>query len=500
MHSSSTFSRSIMARKLISVFAALALVISCCLPAASAFAGTGTSRTDGTTLAKMGNGDWRWMSPDGCIVDVSVSPASTVPGHAANVFRTVRASVSYRTGAVGTTGLAVNGRSMSYVSSEATAAVYVDPADAGFKSLSVPVQVAPIGEPTFEFSVTLDMTRGLDVISEHAWGEWVTDKAATSSQEGSRHRACTMTDILGKPCAAIEEEPIAKELPRIIVSNDGLKSAHPGEEVSWVVILDNCDEPGSDAFVAYISDASVLADDTTRLTFDGTELVSVRQFMPLLANSTSELVVTYKVPEGEVGPVYDIPLVLSDANSADSATTTLRYVLSFDEVAPVPPAVGGEGTEEPAPEGPAVAPLPTVIPQPAIAPDNALAAQVTLAPAAPAPAQAVIAQAPAPAQAPAADGTDAAQAAGGAMSEIADEPAPLAEIADDETPLGTFDEPHCWTHNAMLAGCLLTAAYGIAVARRRKLYADDLREFEDKVSGLAPVEKVASAEEAAAVA
>lgn len=57
------------------------------------------------------------------------------------------------------------------------------------------------------------------------------------------------------------------------------------------------------------------------------------------------------------------------------------------------------------------------------------------------------------------------------------------EIVDDENPLGAFDVKHCWTHWLMLMGMLLTAAYGIAVARRRSNYSKDLDDFEKSVTG-----------------
>lgn len=82
-----------------------------------------------------------------------------------------------------------------------------------------------------------------------------------------------------------------------------------------------------------------------------------------------------------------------------------------------------------------------------------------------------------------------------APEEITDDATPMAqnpegeeeegeeEIIDDENPLGAFDVKHCWTHWMMLMGMLLTAAYGIAVARRRSSFAKDIDDFEKSVTG-----------------
>lgn len=63
---------------------------------------------------------------------------------------------------------------------------------------------------------------------------------------------------------------------------------------------------------------------------------------------------------------------------------------------------------------------------------------------------------------------------------------PLAEteeIEDEATPMGAFDEPHCWVHWVMLLGILITAAYGAIVVRRRLHLADDVDDYEKQVLG-----------------
>lgn len=60
-----------------------------------------------------------------------------------------------------------------------------------------------------------------------------------------------------------------------------------------------------------------------------------------------------------------------------------------------------------------------------------------------------------------------------------------SETIDDEaTPMGAFDEPHCWVHWVMLLGILLTAVYGIVVVRRRLHLADDVDDYEKQVLGI----------------
>ncbi|MFQ7723848.1 MAG: hypothetical protein ACLRIU_06735, partial [Adlercreutzia sp.] len=64
---------------------------------------------------------------------------------------------------------------------------------------------------------------------------------------------------------------------------------------------------------------------------------------------------------------------------------------------------------------------------------------------------------------------------------------PLAEteeIEDEATPMGAFDEPHCWVHWVMLLGILITAAYGAIVVRRRLHLADDVDDYEKQVLGI----------------
>ena len=58
------------------------------------------------------------------------------------------------------------------------------------------------------------------------------------------------------------------------------------------------------------------------------------------------------------------------------------------------------------------------------------------------------------------------------------------EIEDEATPMGAFDEPHCWVHWVMLLGILVTAAYGAIVVRRRLHLADDVDDYEKQVLGI----------------
>lgn len=122
-----------------------------------------------------------------------------------------------------------------------------------------------------------------------------------------------------------------------------------------------------------------------------------------------------------------------------------------------------------------VPPTPVPTPAPAPAPAATPAAATPAAPAAAVPA----AVAPAPAAATSAPTT----------TTIDDDAAPLAapdageQIADDGTPMGVFDEPHCWVHWAMLAGILLTALYGLVVVRRRLGIARDIDDYENEITG-----------------
>lgn len=96
-----------------------------------------------------------------------------------------------------------------------------------------------------------------------------------------------------------------------------------------------------------------------------------------------------------------------------------------------------------------------------------------IVPGAPAPVPGVAAPAPAPAEDITDDATPMAQNPEGEEE----------EIVDDENPLGAFDVKHCWTHWLMLLGMLCTAAYGIAVARRRSSFTKDLDDFEKSFTG-----------------
>lgn len=105
---------------------------------------------------------------------------------------------------------------------------------------------------------------------------------------------------------------------------------------------------------------------------------------------------------------------------------------------------------------------------------------------------------PAPTPAPAPVATPAPAAAPAAVTPtptataIDDEATPLAapeadeeQIADDGTPMGAFDEPHCWVHWVMLIGIILTAVYGILVVRRRLTLTSDIDDYEDQILGRA---------------
>lgn len=69
-----------------------------------------------------------------------------------------------------------------------------------------------------------------------------------------------------------------------------------------------------------------------------------------------------------------------------------------------------------------------------------------------------------------------------------------SEKAIDEaaTPMGAFDEPHCWVHWVMLIGIILTAVYGIVVVRRRLGMADDVDDYEKQVLGIQEDETVSA--------
>ncbi len=86
--------------------------------------------------------------------------------------------------------------------------------------------------------------------------------------------------------------------------------------------------------------------------------------------------------------------------------------------------------------------------------------------------------------------TAAAAAPAAATVTITDDGTPLAQaadaeqtIADDENPLGAFDEPHCWVHWLMLAGILLTVVYAAAVLVNRRKQIKDLDDLENKLIG-----------------
>ena len=61
--------------------------------------------------------------------------------------------------------------------------------------------------------------------------------------------------------------------------------------------------------------------------------------------------------------------------------------------------------------------------------------------------------------------------------------APEVSIADDETPLAAPKAIECWVHWWILLGIVVTAAYSVAVALRRRKYTSDLAGWEDEVLG-----------------
>ncbi len=70
----------------------------------------------------------------------------------------------------------------------------------------------------------------------------------------------------------------------------------------------------------------------------------------------------------------------------------------------------------------------------------------------------------------------------------AEDGAVLAEeaIEDDETPLSTFDVPHCWTHWLMVSGIVVTVLYGAVVVRRRLGLSQDIDDYQDNILGRTP--------------
>ena len=104
--------------------------------------------------------------------------------------------------------------------------------------------------------------------------------------------------------------------------------------------------------------------------------------------------------------------------------------------------------------------------------------------------------APTPAAAPTVVTTTPAPAAPAAEA-IADDATPQAatpraeapeQIEDEGTPMGAFDEPHCWVHWVMLIGILLTAVYGIVVVRRRLGLTNEIDDMEKQVLGVEDAE------------
>lgn len=110
----------------------------------------------------------------------------------------------------------------------------------------------------------------------------------------------------------------------------------------------------------------------------------------------------------------------------------------------------------------------------------------------------VVTPAPTPAAAPAPAPAATPAPAAPAAEAIADDPTPQAatpraeakaqQIEDEATPMGAFDEPHCWVHWVMLIGILLTAVYGIVVVRRRLGLTNEIDDMEKQVLGVEDAE------------
>lgn len=171
----------------------------------------------------------------------------------------------------------------------------------------------------------------------------------------------------------------------------------------------------------------------------------------------------------QVAGVYGGVLTANYTANPNYTVTVVPGDFTITVPAPLPTPTPGT----PVPPTPVPTPAPT--PAPAPAPAATPAAATPAAPAAAVPA----AVAPAPAAATPAPTT----------TTIDDEAAPLAapdageQIADDGTPMGAFDEPHCWVHWAMLVGILLTALYGLVVVRRRLGIARDIDDYENEITG-----------------
>lgn len=137
-----------------------------------------------------------------------------------------------------------------------------------------------------------------------------------------------------------------------------------------------------------------------------------------------------------------------------------------------------------------VVPTPDPVVPPTVPP---VTPPTTPTPATPAgPATVVTAAVPAPAAAPVAPAAPAPEA-----ETIADDATPQAatpraeapeQIEDEGTPMGAFDEPHCWVHWVMLIGILLTAVYGIVVVRRRLGLTNEIDDMEKQVLGVEDAE------------
>ena len=194
------------------------------------------------------------------------------------------------------------------------------------------------------------------------------------------------------------------------------------------------------------------------------ELAGNSGSLTVTAGNSGTLVLRYyRDAEPETPPAPDEPDTLVVPSNPDTPVTPTNPT---EPVAPTVPAVTpttptttpAATTPTAAPTAPAAAPAAAATSAEASAPSTTEVIEDDVTP-----------QANAPAAAPQndADGADNAATA----------------IADDETPMGAFDEPHCWAHWAMLLGIIATAIYGIAVVRRRLSMAEDIDDFENHVLG-----------------
>ena len=152
-----------------------------------------------------------------------------------------------------------------------------------------------------------------------------------------------------------------------------------------------------------------------------------------MVNGEPASLISYTVTRtaGElVGSYQIVPTGL--AIQGNYAVTYVPATLTISAAPVVPPTV-----------------TPVVPTAPVVTPAAVTPAPAPAAPAAPAPA------APAPAAEPSEDDATPQAAAPAERTPLAE----TEEIEDEGTPMGAFDEPHCWDHWVMLLGILITAAY-----------------------------------------